>query len=158
MAEYQTIIESCTLQEERFQFFSFSREDALALGLSLVEHAKPFKKGVAIAIEVAGLRLFQHVTEGAAKHNVDWLQRKVNTVCQFGKSSLRVWAEFEQAGLTMEGERLAPMDFAMCGGGFPLIVRGVGQVGVIAVSGLPHLDDHQVIVDALNEWFSRKKR
>lgn len=158
MAEYQTIIESCTLQEERFQFFSFSREDALALGLSLIEKAKPFKKGVAIAIEIAGLRVFQYVTEGAAKHNVDWLQRKVNTVCQFGKSSLRVWAEFEEAGLTMEGERLEPMDFAMCGGGFPLIVRGVGQVGVIAVSGLPHLDDHQVIVDALNEWFSRKKR
>ena len=40
----------------------------------------------------------------------------------------------------------------------PLIVRGIGQVGVIAVSGLPHLDDHQVIVETLTEWFGRKKR
>ena len=32
------------------------------------------------------------------------------------------------------------------------------QVGVIAVSGLPHLDDHQVIVETLTEWFGRKKR
>ncbi len=56
----------------------------------------------------------------------------------------------------MEEERLDPARFAMCGGGFPLNVRGVGQVGVIAVSGLPHLDDHQVIVDALTEWFSKK--
>ncbi len=157
MTDYATIIESCKLQEERFQFFSLSREDALRLGLSLVEKAKPFGQGVAVAIEVNGLRVFQHVTEGAAKHNVDWLQRKVNTVNQFGKSSLRVWAEFESTGLTMEGERLAPMQFAMCGGGFPLIVRGVGQVGVIAVSGLPHLDDHQVIVEALTAWFGKKK-
>ena len=158
MEDYATILESCTLQEERFQFFSFSREDALEFGLHLIEHAKPFSQGVAVAIEINGLRVFQHVTEGAAKHNVDWLQRKINTVNQFGKSSLRVWAEFETHNLTMVGERLAPMDFAMCGGGFPLIVRGIGQVGVIAVSGLPHLDDHQVIVETLTEWFGRKER
>lgn len=158
MAEYTAILESCVLEEERFQFFSFSREDALKLGLSLVEKAGRFRQGVAVAIEVNGLRVFQYVAEGAAKHNVDWLQRKVNTVNQFGKSSLHVWAEFADKGLTMEEERLPHMEFALCGGGFPLNVRGVGPVGVIAVSGLPHMDDHQVIVDALNEWFAAKKR
>lgn len=155
--DHKTIIDSCTEQEERFQFFSFSREDALKLGMMLCETSRRYTQGVAIAIEINGLRVFQHVAEGAGRHNVDWLARKVNTVNQFGKSSLRVWAEFEQNGLTMEDERLEPMKFAMCGGGFPLNIRGVGAVGVIAVSGLPHLDDHQVIVDALTEWFSAKK-
>ncbi|MGN1008445.1 MAG: heme-degrading domain-containing protein [Butyricicoccus sp.] len=156
--DHKTIIDSCVMQEERFQFFSFSREDALKLGLMMCETAKRYKQGVAMVIEVNGLRVFQHVTEGAGRHNVEWAGRKINTVNQFGKASLRVWAEFEHNGQTMEEERLDPMKFAMCGGGFPLIVRGVGQVGVIAVSGLPHLDDHQVIVDALTEWFSAKKR
>ena len=157
MTDYQTITESCALQEEKFQFRSFSHADGLALGLRLVEQLKPFQQGGAIAIEVNGLRLFQHVTAGGTKHNVDWVQRKINTVNQFGKSSLRVWAEFEEKGLTMTGERLDHMAFAMCGGGFPLIVLGVGQVGVIAVSGLPHMDDHRVIVDALTDWFSREQ-
>ena len=102
--DHKTIIDSCAMQEERFQFFSFSREDALKLGLMLCDTAKRYKQGVAIAIEINGLRLFQHVTEGAGRHNVEWLGRKVNAVNQFGKSSLRVWAEFEQNGLTMEDE------------------------------------------------------
>lgn len=156
--EYNTIIQSCSIQEERYQFLAFTREDALRLGTLLCEVAKRFHQGVAVAIEINGLRVFQHVTEGAGKHNVAWLQRKINTVNQFGKSSLRLWAEFAQNNVTMEDERLPEMDFALCGGGFPLNVRGVGQVGVIAVSGLPHLDDHQVIVDALLEFTSAKKK
>ena len=154
--DHKTIIDSCVIQEERFQFFSFGREDALKLGMLLCEIAGRYQQGVAIAIEINGLRVFQHVTEGAGRHNVEWLGRKINTVNQFGRSSLHTWAKFEQDGITMEEERLDPARFAMCGGGFPLNVRGVGQVGVIAVSGLPHLDDHQVIVDALTEWFSKK--
>ena len=154
--DHKTIIDSCVIQEERFQFSSFSREDALDFGMLLCEIARRYQQGVAIAIEINGLRVFQHVAEGAGRHNVEWLGRKINTVNQFGRSSLHTWAKFEQDGITMEEERLDPARFAMCGGGFPLNVRGVGQVGVIAVSGLPHLDDHQVIVDALTEWFSKK--
>lgn len=156
--DYQEIIQSSTTQEGRYQFLTFGREDALRLGTLLCEAAKRYTQGIAVAIEINGLRVFQHVTEGAGRHNVVWLQRKVNTVNQFGKSSLRVWAEFAQNNVTMEDERLPAMDFAMCGGGFPLNVRGVGQVGVIAVSGLPHLDDHQIIVDALAEFTSAKKK
>ena len=46
MTDYATIIESCKLQEERFQFFSLSREDALRLGLSLVEKAVKAQLGI----------------------------------------------------------------------------------------------------------------
>jgi|GluameStandDraft_1065615.scaffolds.fasta_scaffold29079_3 uncharacterized protein (UPF0303 family) len=151
--EYQQIIETCKAQETKFTFTSFTRADSLKLGTILCETAARYDSGVAVAIEINGLRVFQHITQGAGRHNVDWLGRKVNTVNQFGKSSLRVWAEFERDHLTMADERLEPMRFAMCGGGFPLMVKGIGQVGVIAVSGLPHLEDHQVIIDTLARWF-----
>lgn len=154
MENFKELQQMCEEQEAIYQFPAFGREDAWKLGGMLLEAAKKYEEGVAIGIVLNGLTVFQFVTEGATRHNVEWLERKANLVTQFHKSSLRVYAEFELKKITMEGERLDPMKFAMCGGGFPLTVKGVGVVGAIAVSGLPHLDDHKVIVNALQQWFS----
>lgn len=35
------------------------------------------------------------------------------------------------------------------GGGFPLTLEGLGCIGAITVSGLPQVEDHDLIVDAL---------
>ncbi len=43
-------------------------------------------------------------------------------------------------------------EYACCGGGFPLNIKKAGVVGTICVSGLPHLEDHQLIVDSLREY------
>lgn len=44
-------------------------------------------------------------------------------------------------------------DYAIHGGGFPVRVRGVdGAVGVVVVSGLKQEDDHQVIVDVVQDF------
>lgn len=153
MEDLKGILQSCKEQEEIYVFESFSRKDAWKFGTLLVETAEKYEGGVAVGIVQNGLKVFQFVTEGATKHNTQWLDRKVNTVTQFHKSSLQVYCDYKMRGITLEGERLNPMDFALCGGGFPLTVKGIGVVGAIAVSGLPHLDDHQVIVDALEKWF-----
>ena len=153
MDNYKKIIETCTAQEEKYIFDSFTRKDAMKLGGMIVEAAREtYGTGIAVGIAINGLKVFQYVDEGATIHNAEWLDRKIATVTQFHKSSLRVWAEFEDQGITLEGERLNPYQFALCGGGFPLTVRGAGVVGVIAASGLPHLEDHQVLVDTLEKW------
>jgi uncharacterized protein (UPF0303 family) len=46
---------------------------------------------------------------------------------------------------------LPPGRFAAHGGAFPLLVRGVGPVGTVVVSGLPQVDDHRMVVAALRE-------
>ena len=153
MDNYKKIIETCTAQEEKYIFDSFTRKDAMKLGGMIAEAAREtYGTGIAGGIAINGLKVFQYVYEGATIHNAEWLDRKIATVTQFHKSSLRVWAEFEDQGITLEGERLNPYQFALCGGGFPLTVRGAGVVGVIAASGLPHLEDHQVLVDTLEKW------
>ena len=35
------------------------------------------------------------------------------------------------------------------GGGFPIYVKGVGVIGVVAVSGLTHTQDHQMAVEGV---------
>ena len=153
MDNYKKIIETCAAQEDKYVFESFTRKDAMELGRLIAENARrTYGTGIAVGVAVNGLKVFQYVDEGATIHNAEWLDRKIATVTQFHKSSLRVWAEFEDAGITLEGERLNPYQFALCGGGFPLTVRGAGVIGVIAASGLPHLDDHQVLIDALEEF------
>ena len=41
--------------------------------------------------------------------------------------------------------------FAFCGGGFPLVVNGQFR-GAAIVSGLPHLDDHRCLTQAIAEY------
>jgi uncharacterized protein (UPF0303 family) len=48
--------------------------------------------------------------------------------------------------------RLDPDLYAAHGGAFPVNVRGVGVVGTVAVSGLPQLEDHALVVEVLAEF------
>ena len=45
--------------------------------------------------------------------------------------------------------RLPREDFAASGGGVPIFVSGVGVVGAATVSGLPDVEDHQLVVAAM---------
>jgi len=43
-------------------------------------------------------------------------------------------------------------EFAAHGGAFPLIVRDVGVVGTVTVSGLPQEEDHRFVVGVLRAF------
>ena len=70
-----------------------------------------------------------------------------NVVRRFGHSSLYVGRLCRDGGTTIEEKYGVPTaDYAAHGGAFPLLVRDVGPVGVVAVSGLPQLEDHALVV------------
>lgn len=148
----QSLLANCVEQEQELQFEWFSREDALRLGLLLHANAEPLGAPVAIEITVNGLVVFRFFPEGAGLDNELWLTRKRRTVELMGMSSLRFAAWLESEGETMQDRKLDAAQYAAGGGGFPLALRGTGIIGSICVSGLPHLDDHQLIVDTLREW------
>ena len=139
MQDYKTMISMCAEQEEKFQFEHFSREDA---------------QPVAVEITVNGLVVFRYFAEGAKPDSELWLARKRNAVDLMETSSLRFFAELEDAGETFADRKLDPNEYA-AGGGFPIRLRGTGVIGSICVSGYPdHVDDHQLIINTLAEYFA----
>lgn len=64
------------LQEEKCQFTSFGSEDALNLGLLLIENVKPYERPVVIDITFNGHPLFRYAMNGTSKDNDEWVRRK----------------------------------------------------------------------------------
>lgn len=152
-SELDALIAEVVAQEERLQFTTFSRDDAWMLGSRLRELA--LERGHAITIDIAlgEQRLFHCALPGTSAHNDVWIERKKRTVREFGASSYLVGLRFPvldryelEAAPWMD-----PHQFSGHGGGFPLAIRGVGVVGTIGVSGLPHEVDHGLIVEVLTE-------
>jgi uncharacterized protein (UPF0303 family) len=70
------LLEIILLQEEKCQFTSFTSEDALNLGLLLIENVKPYEKPVVIDITLNGHQLFHYAMDGTSKDNDEWVRRK----------------------------------------------------------------------------------
>jgi len=157
MASSSDTLADVTAQEDELQFTSFTNDDAWALGCALVATARAADAPVAIHIERNGHQLFKAALPGATPDNDGWIARKARVVQRFGHSSLYVRLKNEQDGTTLEDTYgLDPRDYAAHGGGFPIIIRSVGPVGVIVVSGLPQLADHQLIVDVLRTYLASR--
>jgi uncharacterized protein (UPF0303 family) len=137
-------------EEEELQFTSFTNDDAWELGTALVEYAR--REGAPVAIDISRNhhQLFHAALPGATPDNDTWIARKQRVVHRFGHSTLHTRQAFVERGTTFEEALgLDPQRYAAHGGGFPVLVRSVGPVGVVVVSGLPQLEDHRMVVSAL---------
>jgi len=137
-------------QEVRLTLPTCSYDDCLAIGRWLLDRAT--ERELPVAIEVwRGQRLvFRAARPGTNAHNDLYLAGKRRVVEHFGHASLYERLRHEAAGTTFEAATsLSFPRYAPHGGGFPLLVRGTGPVGVVLVSGLPQQEDHALIVDAL---------
>jgi len=137
-------------QEERLQFTKFDNETALALGQQLLAAARDRGLPVTISVRRNGQRLFHAALPGTSADNDAWIDRKSRVVDRYGHNSFLVGAQFRAKGGSFEDDsRLDPDEYAADGGVFPVLVRGVGPVGTVGVSGLPQADDHAFVVEQL---------
>ena len=150
--DFEALAAQCAQEEARLQCASFSRQDALALGLLVAQTAAQTGAGVAVEITVNGLTVFRYFPEGTTEDNALWLARKRRTVTLTGVSSLHALANLEVSGETPQDRKLDPKDYAFGGGGFPILLRGTGMVGVAAVSGLTHWEDHALVVRCIESF------
>lgn len=145
--------------EEQFQFEEFTSNDALELGLIIINIAKEeIKKGVAIHIEYDDYPLFTHYMEGTSSDNTYWLAAKKNVVKKFEHSSLYMGLLYKSLGTTFhKATELSDAEFQAEGGSFPLFVKGKGRVGSVTVSNLTGEEDHSLAVEGIRRYLSIRK-
>lgn len=149
------IMTACVDEEDELRFERFTNEEALELGLMIVDKANA--RGVAITSEIQrnGQVLFHYAMSGTAMDNDEWVRRKARTVNRFSMSSYHYGLWLEQKGQTLHQRGLDEFLFAASGGGFPLRIRNVGVIGSITVSGLPHEQDHALVTECVREFLGR---
>jgi uncharacterized protein (UPF0303 family) len=152
MADDRIPLTELAAQEEELQFSGFTNDDAWELGSALVARAREHRLPVAVEISRNHHRLFHVALPGATPDNASWIERKTRVVDRFGHSSLYVGQASRDKGTTFEEEfGLDPARYAAHGGAFPVLVRSVGPVGVVVVSGLPQVEDHRLVIAALRQ-------
>ncbi|KAF8154537.1 hypothetical protein B0H34DRAFT_799310 [Crassisporium funariophilum] len=159
MATRQPVtVESLTNEVNLLQFSEFTATTAWTLGVHIrrIALAYPTSNPIAIRITHAnGQILFATYTRpGAAADVESWISRKTATVFRWGTSTLAFQERIKaQGGSGRKVSEIAQVDDAVytcVGGGFPVRVKGVeGVVAVVAVSGLPPREDHEVLIEGV---------
>lgn len=143
-------------QEEIYQFPSFSRDEVWELGCDIVEACKEYGAPLAVEIDIAGVCVFRYYPSGTGAFHEMWLQRKRNTVRVLEKSSMRVALELKADHQTMKQDMLLdPMEYADCGGGFPLRMKDGCIFGFAGVSGSADTIDHSALLEGIHRFFVR---
>ena len=151
------LLDELEAQESRLVFDRFDEDTAWELGVALREKARSAGLPVAISVRCNGRRLFHAALPGSSADNEGWLERKSAVVDRYGRSSLRVGEQFRVDGGSFdENSRLDGSLFAAHGGAFPILLRGTGCVGTVAVSGLPQLQDHRLVVETLEAFLATR--
>jgi len=142
---------------ETLHFPSFNFDDALAIGLDLVETGRRKALPIAIDVTVNQQQLFHAALPGSSPDNDQWVLRKGRVAARFFKSSLAIATDLRIKGKTIEEVHGLPStEYAPSGGSVPVLVKGAGVIGTITVSGLPDVEDHEMVVGAMRRHLERK--
>jgi uncharacterized protein (UPF0303 family) len=137
-------------QEKQLSFTAFDEATAFTIGSAIRERGLAEKMPIVIQVSVWDRLLFFAALPGSSSSNADWARRKINVVKMFQKSTYRMVLEQNSPDRAFKtGHGLPVTDYVLAGGGYPVMIKGVGAVGAFGVSGLPEREDHGVIVDAL---------
>ncbi len=145
------------LEEEELQFTKFNADVAWQIGTDLVARARSDNLSITIDIMQGAHQLFHFSCLGTSVDNDEWVKRKVRLVYRFGHSSFYMGQLLKSKGKRIEESYLvSESEYAPHGGCFPIIIKGIGIIGTITVSGLAQEEDHQLVVDAIRNYLKRE--
>lgn len=132
-------------QEKQTMLKSFTLSDAQKLGAHVINESGDNIETLTVTIYLGDRLVYARAGENSTYENDFWAKRKANVVKHHEHSSMYVRqnCEADEEGYyRLNG--LDSLDYAIHGGAFPIFVEQVGFVGVLAVSGLPMEEDHDI--------------
>lgn len=142
--DYSAKLTEIENDEKPFRFNKFDNDKAITLGNLLLENSP---KPIAVVIELAGVVVFQAVSNGSVPNNLEAAKLKLNVAKRWGRSSH--WWHFWMRSTSRNVHDfpwLDPQSFMDLGGAFPIYVQDQ-LIGAVAISGMPPQDDHNLIVE-----------
>ncbi|HFK5508552.1 heme-binding protein [Elizabethkingia anophelis] len=131
----------------------FNNRIAFEIGTKVIDLAKSRNQYIAIEIIRLNHTVFLYVDDTLSMDKNNWLRRKSNVSKQFGRSSLSVKNSLLNSNTTLyEKYGLNENDYTAKGGSIPIFVKEAGMVALITVSGLQDEEDHNIIIEALENY------
>ena len=153
MPDFAADLAAILHQEATLTFPSFDFDTAWQLGTTL--RGLALARGVGIVVDIRRFgsphqQLFYTALPGTSPDSARWVQRKVNVVARFHRSSYQLGRYLGQNKISFADRYDLPAaDYATHGGCFPITVEGTGIIGAVTVSGLPQREDHNLVVEAI---------
>jgi len=140
-------------QEKLCRFKSFDYEDAWNIGVMIRTKAASLHAPIALEIFAYGKPVFLCLLPGAQQDNLVWVKRKRNTVLRTGHSSLYMGLFYKEHGIPMDQQtQIEQGKYCDHGGGFPLTFENGNVFGAVTISGLPAIDDHDMVFQGLVQY------
>ena len=135
-------------QEEKIAYTSFSRQQALELGL-LIEKITREKYHGAVAIRIIEEEcdIFSYRMEGTVRDADWWMNNKFIAARFVRMSSLRTLVSAKYGEFDIDWQA---WNSYVCGGCVPVFNKNGGRpFAYVVISGMKHYEDHQIIIDAM---------
>jgi len=143
-------------EESLLQLPSLSNSDAVDIGEIATTFGKQRKIPITVQVRIGNWIVYHASLEGSKPENDWWINRKVAVVLLKQHSTMYERISAEERGVDWHKENnLKDETHAIHGGGLPLIT-GEGFKGILAISGLPQVEDHLFAVEVLTEFLARK--
>ena len=146
------------LLEEEKLFWLKSLDIFSALSIGDIAKSIGFSRNLPIAIEVriGDWTVYHASLPGSSPENDSWIARKARVVNLKNHSTLYERVKAEELSIDWFTENnLSEKEYAIHGGGLPLISKEQGFVGSFIISGLPQIDDHLFGIEVLMEYLAR---
>jgi uncharacterized protein (UPF0303 family) len=146
------------LLEEEKLFWLKSLDIFNALSIGEIAKSIGLSRNLPIAIEVriGDWTVYHASLPGSSPENDSWIARKARVVNLKNHSTLYERVKAEELSIDWFTENnLSEKEYAIHGGGLPLISKEQGFVGSLIISGLPQIDDHLFGIEVLTEYLAR---
>ena len=139
-------------QEQTSLLPGFDENIAALLGILATTMAQERGYPIIISIRMNGWEIFKSALPGSSPDNDSWATRKANVVELTHHSTMYERVKAEEDALDWHHlHGVEDATHAIHGGGFPL-ATSTGYKGVLLISGLPQVDDHNFAVAVLSQF------